>query len=501
MFKSKPAYGLRSALAVSTSILAVTVMTACSSMSSKLPEPTHRPLVEGPVFGNPALHAVEFDLAKVGYQQSEYFISGKARSFVNTQPLQSDGKWAVNVADEAAFNTRFVVFRPTDAAKFNGTVIFEWLNVSGGSDAAADWVTTHTELIRKGYAWVGVSAQKAGIDGGGINMSGLKVYLKALNAKRYGALVHPGDSYSYDMFSQVAQAVLHPHDVDPLGGLRAKYALAVGESQSAARLTTYVNAIAPLTKIFDGYFLHSRGGFSTKLSESPQSDIEMPKVVLVRDDLYAPVMMLQTETDLFVLGSYTARQPDSKHYRLWEVAGTAHADIYMLKGSADLGNDPNFAAVVAVAAPRPGIVECSKPINSGPQHFVATAALAALDNWVRNGVAPAHANRLEVAGDPPTVVRDSMGNALGGIRTPYVDAPIATLSGYGQDANSSRLCTLFGTTALFDRGTLATLYPDHATYVAAVNTSVDSAVTSGFLLQPDGDLIKAWAQASDIGKH
>lgn len=31
--------------------------------------------------------------------------------------------------------------------------------------------------------------------------------------------------------------------------------------------------------------------------------------------------------------------------------------------------------------------------------------------------------------------------------------------------------------------------------------SVDSAVINGFLLQPDGELIKAWAQASDIGNR
>ena len=44
--------------------------------------------------------------------------------------------------------------------KFNGTVVVEWLNVSGGVDAAPDWTFAHTELIREGYAWVGVSAQK-----------------------------------------------------------------------------------------------------------------------------------------------------------------------------------------------------------------------------------------------------------------------------------------------------------------------------------------------------
>lgn len=492
----------RSTVAASALILGCPfIMAANSSVGSKLPAPAARPVIEGPIAGVPLVHATGFDLAKVGYQQSEYFISGKARSFVNTTPLQSDGKWDVKVADQADFKTRFVVFRPTDAAKFNGTVIFEWLNVSGGSDAAPDWVMTHTELIRKGYAWVGVSAQKAGIDGGGFNMTGLTRHLKAVNAQRYNSLAHPGDSFSFDMFSQAARAVLHPNGVDPLAGLGAKYTLAVGESQSAFYLTTYLNALAPRMNIFDGYFIHSRGGSSAKLSQSPQADVEMPKAVFVRNDLRTPVMMLQTETDLLLLGSYASRQPDSEKFRLWEIAGTAHADFYVLKGPADLGDDPKIATVVAVAAPQPGIIECPKPINSGPQHFVAKAALAALDSWVRNGVAPAHANRLEVAGDPPALVRDNVGNARGGVRTPYVDAPIATLSGYGQDANASRLCSLFGTTVLFDRETLAKLYPNQEAYVAAVNKSVDSAVASTLLLKPDGDLIKAWAQASDIGKR
>jgi hypothetical protein len=78
-----------------------------------------------------------------------------------------------------------------------------------------------------------------------------------------------------------------------------------------------------------------------------------------------------------------------------------------------------------------------------------------------------------------------------------VDAPIAILSGEGQTASVA--CTLFGTTKLLAGTVLASLYPDHATYVAAVNASIGTAVGSGFLLQRDGDLIKAWAQASTIG--
>jgi hypothetical protein len=220
--------------------------------------------------------------------------------------------------------------------------------------------------------------------------------------------------------------------------------------------------------------------------------------VQVRNDLNVPVMMVQTETDLLVLGSYADRQADSTNFRLWEIAGTGHADRYVSSvGLTDRGDDPAVANVEENKSAVPILVTCDKPVNSGPQHFVVKAAIAALDQWLRSGVAPPYANRIEVNPATKTIVRDGFGIALGGIRTPYVDAPIATLSGEGQ--TSGVFCALYGTTDLFDSGQLANLYPNHATYVAAVNASTDTAVSAGFLLQPDASLIKTWAQGSSIG--
>ena len=55
---------------------------------------------------------------------------------------------------------------PIDVTKFNGTVLVEWLNVSGGIDTPAVWMMAHREIARAGYAYVAVSAQKVGVDGG-----------------------------------------------------------------------------------------------------------------------------------------------------------------------------------------------------------------------------------------------------------------------------------------------------------------------------------------------
>jgi hypothetical protein len=300
------------------------------------------------------------------------------------------------------------------------------------------------------------------------------------------------------MFSQAGQAILSPLGVDPLDGLVPERLIAIGESQSAGRLLTYVNAIDPLVQIYDGFLIHSRYSSSAPLSQSPQPNINAPGIVRVRDDISVPVMIFMTETDLFTLGGLPDRQPDGPLFRLWEVAGTAHSDTYgLMVGSNDLGDDPSVADVLVTASPIPGFIECDKPINSGPQHFVLKAAIAALDVWVRGGEAPPNAPRLQVDGSPPEFVLDALGNVLGGIRTPYVDTPIAVLSGLGQSGEG--FCSIFGTTIPFNAATLSSLYPDHDAYVSAVSEATDLAVEEGFILEPDAQLIKEAAAASGIG--
>jgi hypothetical protein len=156
------------------------------------------------------------------------------------------------------YKTRIVVRRPIDARKFNGTAVVEWLNVTLGLDVAVDWTFAHTELIRDGFAWVGVSAQYVGVEGGPGIVPGPSQPLKTANPARYGSLDHPGDSFSYDIFSQAARAIRVPSGPNPLGDLELERVIATGHSQSAFRLVTYIDAIHPLARVYDGYLVHSR---------------------------------------------------------------------------------------------------------------------------------------------------------------------------------------------------------------------------------------------------
>ena len=465
------------------------------------------PTIEGPVTGGsgkPFIAATSFDLATVGYVEEEFFISGTASAYVNSGPLAADGKWTVAPGETAAYKTRILVYRPAKAKRFDGTVVVEWLNVSGGVDAAPDWIDAHVELIRNGFAWVGVSAQIVGVEGGaGLVIVPVSLPLKTVDPARYGSLVHPGDSFSYDIFSQAGAALRHPEPSapDPLGGLKVRRFIAAGESQSAFRMVNYIDAIHPIAHLYDGYFVHSRSSLSlAPLSEAPQPAISPPPSTLLRDDLDVPVLDLQTESDVTFLGSFAVRQDDTHRFRLWEVAGTSHADTYTTTdGMTDLGHDPAVVGPDITSSAAGGLISCGRPFNSGPQHFVVSAAFAALDHWVRHGTPPKTMPRLDVNPGPPvTIVTDAHGNAVGGIRTPQVDVPIATFTGH-QDG--SILCQLFGTTTLFDQATLAMLYPSHGAFVSAYAKAAKRAVKAGALLKPDARLIVRWAAGSDIGKR
>src|SRR4029078_10114848 len=76
-------------------------------------------------------------------------------------------------------------------------------------------------------------------------------------------------------------------------------------------------------------------------------------------------------------------------------------------------------------------IPCPVPVNSGPQHhYVAQAAIAHLDRWARGGAPPPFSPRLETdPDDPMRLVTDDAGIARGGIRTGWVDVPVAALSG------------------------------------------------------------------------
>jgi len=421
------------------------------------------------------------DLTAIGYTQEEFFASGSATAYAADGALGSDGKWKVTPTTTAPYKTRLLVRRPTDPARFNGTVVVEWLNVTV-VEAAPEWAYVSKAIIDSGAAWVGVSVQALGVIGGTsllqTGAAGQQAQsnggLKGNNPARYGSLVHPGDAYAFDMFSQIGAAIREPGRVAVLGASKARRVIGAGESQSAAYLTGYIDAVDPVADAYDGFFVHSRGAGGAR----PDGTLDLRGEsggVHFRSDLDVPVLAFETETDVGpLLGYAKARQPDTDRLRVWEVAGTSHADSYLVNGSFSF---------------------CPAGINNGPQHYVAEAAMAALLRWVEKGTAPPHGTRIHTSTpDSTTVTRDAHGIALGGIRTPSVDVPVETLTG-DSSPGQPVLCALFGGAKPFDQATLTSLYPTRQRYLDGFDNALDRAITLGFVRRADRDEFAAEARA------
>ena len=138
------------------------------------------------------------DLASLGYVEEEYFFSGTANVY-NT-PTLATGTIA---SSGHPYKSRIIVRRPTSPARFNGTVLVEWVNVTSGYNNDTLVRQSQDHLVRAGFAYVGVSAQRVGVQ---VPPGGLTAW----SPTRYGTLdvtdngTITDDSLSYDIFSQAA---------------------------------------------------------------------------------------------------------------------------------------------------------------------------------------------------------------------------------------------------------------------------------------------------------
>ena len=416
-------------------------------------------------------------LAAHGYTEQEYFASGTAFAFTATSS-PPNGNWAIKPVSTAPYRTRILVRRPSNPAAFSGVVVVEWMNVTT-VEAAPDWDFFNPGLMNAHDAYVAVSEQSIAVGGGtpllGSPAGGSSRGLVAQEPDRYGSLHHPGDRYALDMFDQIGLGLRHPHGADVLGPLRPRRIVAVGESQSAFYLTTYADALQPRSHAFDGLFIHSRDGSGAPLDSDSLTSGSISGSLRIRTDLRIPVFMFETQSDMTLLGYATAQQPNTDRIRTWEVAGTSHADLF-------------------VVGPYARALGCTSAVNTGPQHVVAEAAFQDFVAWVVHGTPPPSPRPFSLLRKPSTLALDAHGNVLGGVRTPAVDVPVSTLSDTAPPG-SSVICTLFGSTTPFSASTLSGLYGSKAHYVAKYTVELNRAIRERYILPSERASLLAQADA------
>jgi hypothetical protein len=455
------------------SLVHLSIACACGAGSALAAVPN--PEVSGPIAapvpaGDPSHDypqlATQADLAGRGYVEQEFFFSGTANRY--STPSQQTG---TVIQGGYPYRSRMLVRRPADPAKFNGVVIVEWVNVTPGYNFDLLWIATADYLMREGYAYVSVSAQRAGVHQAAVG-------LKDWGPARYASLdVTAGgtvtnDGLAYDIFAQAARAVQSPQGVDPLGGLPGpRLMIASGVSQSQGRLVTYYNSIQPLHTLFDSFYLHLGTGGR------------------LRTDLPTKVFKINTENDVLGLGEGAARQADSAVLRTWEITGTSHVNHWE--------NVTRFPLVVRDGLPLPDTT-CNQPSLSRIQtNYVLNAAYQHLVAWTRDGVPPPTAERIQLQSNT-VAVRDAYGNALGGIRLADLAVPTATNTGVNTGAS---FCSLYGSHVPFAPEVVSQLYPTHAAYTVPVNAVTDANLAAGYILAPEAALTRQAAADSLVGRR
>ncbi|MEY4766484.1 MAG: hypothetical protein RI907_3157 [Pseudomonadota bacterium] len=335
-----------------------------------------------------------------GYIEEEWRLQGQAKTYSSVGTWGRDGQWTVAPRDAAQpFDTRVLVRRPQDPARFNGMVVVEWLNTSLGLDLDGVWMVTRDELMREGYAWVGVSAEAAGT-----------TQLASAMPERYGHTQIATGDMGFDIYTLTAlQVRMNARMWGPPGRpLSSIKLIGAGYSKSASYLISYINAFNPLTQAFDGFYLRGATPAAIQVRDVGLNVI-MPRW---RSDLKTPLMQVQTEGE--VKASWVLSDtPDSAMVRYWEIAGAVHFDAHMQQQAQAVGERWGLRAP-----------QCRHPVNSLPAYLVDHAALAALRQWVLTGQVPPKAPRLQRS-PRGWLTYDDVGNVQGGIRLPGLSLGLA----------------------------------------------------------------------------
>jgi DNA-binding transcriptional LysR family regulator len=378
-----------------------------------------------------------------GYVQEEFLLSGTATPYGSAAILGGTPA-DLTGAPALPYVARVTVVRPVAAARSNGSAVVTWQNVTFGHDIG-EWFNVGREVVKHGWTYVEASVQPASMPA-----------LKAYDPVRYAAVTLPGDAYAHDIYSQVGKAV---GDGRLTAGRPMREVVALGASQSGSALNTYLDHVQPrYERVYDGFVVAVANGPDFK------NDV--------------PVLRLLSENE--VDGS--SRSPDAQYYRQWEVAGSAHgswSDFQYIGAQEERDLGVNLVDPLAGDRGPFGTSDCL--VNRFPMWQAHDAALAAMRLWIRKGWSPRPQPRMAVKGG--AIVRDAVGNGVGGIRLPAMAVPRAAYNRTGD------CVALDGRTEAFSAAQLKRLYPTRKAYLRQLRLAVKRSVKAGVLTRSDAQLV------------
>jgi hypothetical protein len=469
-----------------------------------------------------------FPLPK-GYTVHEYFVSGRA----NIYQFTDDGIGVVAPCPPSVtgyrmpscsglpYETRMLVYEPKNLATFSGNVWVDPLNPTDGNDYDVVWRRASDSFEHTGNYF----AERHDIFVEWTSKSVTVNYLKKWNPTRYKKLHWPHhpfggaanflsnapyDGITFDVAAQIGATLKLNGPGSPIHGLSVQHVFETGFSQDGGFTfdqANYFNRVERLPDggpVYDGYVPQGNtGSFPINFGLNKAGELPPTAARNKIGDVDVPVLKLNTQSELqgsALLGPITWRRPDSdtpvSRYREWEVAGGSHDDVNTLA-------DPTNYAVFGTPYYVYNCAHTFPPHNSPnlyPYAFVANGAYQAMERWVGLGIAPPHVAPIEQTDlkepTPASVRIDRFGNALGGVRTPYLEVPIATY--HASDQPAAGFCALSGWDTPFSRQKLVHLYPTHQDYVKRFASGAHQLASEGLWTARDAEAAIQGAKAANV---
>jgi len=484
--------------AVLSGLFLMTVAVPAFAAGISLPTTTLLPVEPG----TPETRSMPFiawfqDLSTVGYVEEEYLVSGKANIYAYTNNAAQSPEVSVQTPD-VPYVTRILVRRPIEPRRFNGTVLVEVMNATAGWDGDPIWYGTFDHLIASGTAWVGVSTKPVTVNF--LRDRWGRTPWPTRNASRYATLSMPAFGQVWDMLTQVGALLKSSDSGNPLRDFAVERLTMVGYSQSAGYEVTYANsfhAAAQLPNgqpVFDGYYIATGGASAKHVTGATAATENLPRgdarnIVSVD----APVIKLQTQTEIVNFPSYPTRQTEQDFplLRTYEIAGGSHVDSWRnyYGGQAlvrDLGLPPSFC---------PAPQDPYNPIRTG---LYEAAALHNLDAWIHYGVLPPPSRFMELTGAGATtaLARDADGNVIGGVRPPEIAVPLGT---FLESNVGPGFCSLYGGYHAFTASKVHSLYRNQGAYVSTFRAALNADVDARYLERADASTLFDAAVKAALG--
>jgi Alpha/beta hydrolase domain len=462
-------------------------------------------------------------MAKHDYVEEEYFLSGTA----NTYDWTGKGHRVKLIAGPGKYVTRILVRRPRDAAKFGGNVEVTVLNASLGVDFGGP--TDFARMVKQGDVWIGITTKaltanalkkfdpvryapldwsnQAPADKRCARPSMIPTYMigpkdqvaELMKSGPAGSFPESEDGLVWDILGQLGQLLKSDARSAILPGFKKPMVFMTGVSQSSIYIRTFIAGFhdrfhtADGKPVYDGY-LGVVGPAMAAINQcAGDVALDDPKQKLVRPSV--PFISISSEGEIWQ-ARYTW-QKDAMTRKggivSYEVAGASH----QAREVPGLVPDTlSFAPVpdmikAGMIIPKGALALGDLPAGTQPNDYIwqplIRGAYYNLQLWAKSGTLPPRAPRIALDANLE-IQRDANGNALGGLRMPYIDAPLAGHWGY---MTPYGMGGVRGYKRPFSPDTFSTLYPSNASYVGKFEAATDKLMAGRWILAEDAEAMKA----------